>query len=808
MASTVGTSVPVIDAVERVTGEVSYVLNMEVPGMSTGYLVRSPWPRARILNIDTSAAQHLPGVHAVLTGQDLVAQNTFDYRYGRILVDQTILAVDQVRFTGEPVVAIAAIDAEVAEEAAGLIEVEYEALPAVFDPQEALASGPVLHDPRPPLQPVFQDLVGVMPGVDNVCHHFTLRHGDVEKAFSESHHVFEDTFSSPAVAHVALEPHVTIAKYERNRLTIWSSTQMPHSIRAQMSQMFGMPLSRVRVITPSVGGGFGSKGSLRLEPIASALAWKARRPVKIVLRRDEEFVTVTKHPAVIHMKSGLTSDGTLLARQVRAYFNTGAYADVGPIVVRNSGSAMAGPYRIPHVMIDSYAVWTNTVPAGAFRGLGVSQGAWAYESHMDMIATRLGMDPLELRRRNVLRDGDEYATGEVMRDMHYDDLLDSVSKSIGWTSREANEPQPKKSAIHAEVGGTTKSGKGITAVIKATITPSTSTAEAKLHEDGSLSVQTSSVDLGQGSRTVLAQLAAEALDVPYDRVSVSDADTDTTPYDQQTSSSRTTFSMGNALVNAANDVKRQLMDAAAELLEVSVDDLELSDGRVGVRGVPSQSMAYGDVIARSRQGNIMGHGTFVTEGSLDLETGQGRGSVHWHSGAVACEVQVDTETGRVEVTKFSAAVYAGRVVNPRLCEMQIEGSTFFGLGQALFEEIAYDNGQVSNPNLSDYMIPSINDIPAEIHIEALENHDAREIHGVGETSLPPIMPAIANAIFQAVGVRITTLPVTPERVLRELEAMRLAKSDDAQLETRTAQREKHKDRTTAVDRSGAEGMSA
>jgi CO/xanthine dehydrogenase Mo-binding subunit len=533
-----------------------------------------------------------------------------------------------------------------------------------------------------------------------------------------------------------------------------------------MAELFNLPLARVRVIVETLGGGFGSKGSLRLEPITSFLALKANRPVKILLKREDEFVTVCKHPATIRIKTGVMKDGALVARQVRANFNTGAYSDIGPVVARNGGSAMSGPYKIPHVWIDSCAVWTNVVPAGALRGFGVPQAVWAYESQMDLIAERLALDPVDFRRKNLLRDDDCFATGERLADMHYDELLDQAAASVQWTSSDArwlnkNRPSHEKDIV--------RRGKGLALVIKATITPSTSAAALKLNEDGSLNVLTSSVELGQGAKTVLAQIAADALQVPMSRVSVSDPDTELTPYDQQTSSSRTTFSMGGAIGKAATDLKRQLLDYAAELLEASVTDLVLEEGRVAVRGTPGRSLGYGEIALRSSQGNLIGRGAFSTRGGLDLETGQGIGSVHWHQGAIGCEVEVDMETGKVKVLHLSPHVFAGRVVNPRLCELQLEGSTIFGLGQALFEEMAYDDrGQLLNVNLGDYNIPSFEDIPKKLDPRALEHTGSEELHGIGETLLPPVMAAIGNAVYNAVGVRIRDLPLTPEKVLREL----------------------------------------
>ncbi|HEX9661508.1 MAG TPA: xanthine dehydrogenase family protein molybdopterin-binding subunit [Candidatus Binatia bacterium] len=774
--SAIGQNLPMIDAQERVTGRVNYALNVELPGMLQGKILRSPLPHARIVHIDTSAAERMTGVATVLTRGDFTPASGYSARYGRIFRDQSVVALDKVRFVGEPVAAVAALNDDIAEEALALIKVDYQELPAVFDEAAALkADAPLVHEPRPEQQPIFSNLIQDLPGGGNLCSHFKLRRGEVEAGFRQSDFVYEDVFRSPAAQHVPLEPHVTVAQFFQNKLTLWTSTQMPHAVRSQMAELLHLPLVRVRVIVETLGGGFGSKGSLRLEPIAAFLALKANRPVKIVLRREEEFVTVCKHPATLRIKTGVMKDGTLAARQVTAHFNTGAYSDVGPVVARNGGSAMSGPYRIPHVWIDSFAVWTNLVPAGALRGFGVPQAVWAYESQMDMIAERLGLDPVEFRRQNLLRDDDLFATGEKLADMHFEELLDQAAASLQWTARDARWSQGARATGK---NGAARRGKGLALVIKATITPSTSAAAIKLNEDGSLNVLTSSVECGQGAKTVLAQIAAAAMQVPVERVSVSDPDTDLTPYDQQTSSSRTTFSMGGAVTKAADDLQRQLLDHAAELLEASVKDLALENGRVTVRGTPKRSLSYGEIALRSSQFNLIGRGAFTTRGGLDLETGQGIGSVHWHQGAIGCEVEVDVETGKVKVLHLSPRVFAGRVVNPRLCALQLEGCAIFGLGQGLFEEMSYgDNGQLINTNLADYNIPSFEDIPQTVKSAMLEHAGSEDIHGVGETLLPPVMAAIGNAVYNAVGARIRDLPLTAEKVLRELD--RLARAQGA-----------------------------
>jgi CO/xanthine dehydrogenase Mo-binding subunit len=512
----------------------------------------------------------------------------------------------------------------------------------------------------------------------------------------------------------------------------------------------------VRVVVPTLGGAYGGKCYPKIEPLTAVLAHLVRRPVRLHLTREEEFVTVTKHAVVIKMKTGLTKDGRILARKSTCYFNTGAYADIGPRLIKNGGYATGGPHSIANVSVDSYAVYTNVPPAGAYRGYGVSQAAWAYDTQLDMIAARMGIDPLELRMKNLLQDGDRVMTGEVVEDIHFRELLSKAADAINW--------KPGESMVRS---GNKVRAKGVSCIIKSTVTPSTSTAIVKLNEDGSLNVLTSSVEMGQGLKTALSVMAAEKLGLAIDQVHVSDVDTDVTPYDQQTSASRSTHAMGTAVMVAMDDVREQVLEHTAGLLEVVKEDLEIAQARVQVRGAPERSLSLGQVVRMSRCGNILGQGIFQSKGGLDPETGQGIGSVHWHQAAGGAEVEVDLETGRVEVLHYHGAVYAGRIINPVQAELQTEGSIGFGIGHALFEEMIYDGGQLQNGNLGDYMIASFNDLP-KMTVSVVEHLEANDIHGLGETSLPPVMPAIGNAVFRATGVRICDLPLTPEKVLRGL----------------------------------------
>ncbi len=746
-----------VDAKERVTGRIGYTINHAEPGMLQARVLRSSSAHARLVRVDVSRAREVPGVTLVLTGDDVRNRKEFKPYFGPVFRDQPVLAIDKVRYIGEPIVAVVAEDPDVAQEALDLVEVEYEELPAVFDALEALADGaPLVHEEPPNAGQTFADVVINTSVGTNACNHFKLRKGDVDKGFAQADYIFEDTFSSPAVQHVPLETHACVAQVEEGRLTVWATTQTPHPLRSQLAEMFGLPLSGVRVIVPTLGGGYGAKCYPKVEPLTAVLAYLTRRPVRMHLTREEEFVTITKHGVVVKMKTGLTRDGKIIARKSTCYFNTGAYADIGPRLIKNGGYATGGPTDIPHVWVDSYAVYTNIPPAGAFRGYGVSQAAWAYETQLDMIAERLGLDPYELRKKNLLVDGQTFATGEVVEDCHFHELLDTAAQKIGWNADEA--PHRNGSKVRA---------KGLSCIIKGTVTPSSSSASVKLNEDGSVNVLTSSVEMGQGLLTVLAVIAAEKLGIPVEQVSVSTVDTDVTPYDQQTSSSRSTYSMGSAVMLAMDDVRDQLLDLGSDLLEADRADLEIAHGKVRVKGAPDRAVDLGTIVRKSRSGNLLANGTFVTKGGLDPETGQGIGSVHWHQAAGAAEVEVDLETGKIDVLRYHAAIYAGRVFNPVQAELQTEGSVSFGVGQALFEEMIFDNGQLQNGNLGDYMIVSLEDLP-EVEVSLLEHPKKSEIHGIGETSLPPVMPAIGNAIYRATGVRITDLPITPEKVLRAL----------------------------------------
>ena len=764
----VGQTISMIDSQLRVTGGIDYTLNFELPRMLHARILRSPHAHARILKVDASRAAKLPGVAAVLTRDDLVGDHIDPY-FGLIIRDQTPVALDKVRFVGDPVAAVAAVDDEIAAEALDLIDVEYEELPAVFDAEEALKSGAVLlHEGARRIIPGRPDVTARSQAGTNIVHLFKQRKGDIAQGFRESDEIFDNTFDSPAANHAALEPHVAVAQVSDGQISVWTSSQNPYVVQRQLAGIFKVPMADVRVIVFTLGGGFGGKLNCKLEPVAALLSRKTGRPVKITARRNEVFLLGVQHECRVKLKTGVKRDGTLVAVEAYCYYNSGAYGDTTPNLITR-GYAAAGPYRVPHLLMDSYGVYTNTAPTAAFRGYGITQVVWAHESQMDIIADALRMDPLELRRKNILQKGDAFSTGEPMPEMHYNELLASAAEKIGWN--DGPLVMKKGNKIRA---------KGISAIVKGMATPTTSAASIKLNADGSLNVLTSSVEMGQGLKTALAQIAASEAELPVHRVRVSEPDTAFTPFDLMTAASRATFCMGTAIRRAVHQVKEQLLEAAAAQLEAAKEDLVLSDGKVMVRGVQSRSISYADIVRLTKTNNLLGHGIFVAgsgpDGSpvvMDFETGQGYGSAEWHPAVVACEVEVDTDTGRVKVTRLHGELYVGKVINPRLCQLQVEGAMLFALGQVLFEELSTDtNGGITNPNLSDYMLPSFEDVPPQLTVHLLEPHGVTDVHGIGETSLPPVRPAIANAICRAIGARILDLPITPEKVLRALEGQR------------------------------------
>lgn len=759
----IGKSALRLEGEQKVRGSLKYLGDIKIPGMLHAKILRSSYPHAKLLRVDAAQAAKLPGVVAVLTRDDVIGDRHFQSHYGPVLLDQTIVALEKVRYIGDPVAAVAATSVDAAERALQLIEVDYESLPAAMDPEEALRPGaPLLHEKIKFPSEGFTDLkdVGPVEGT-NICNHFHLEKGDVAQGFREADYIFEDTFTCPATQHCALESFTSIASFdESGRLTIWTTVQNPFVIRDQMAMIFRLPLSKVRVITTYLGGGYGSKLYPKLEPIAGALAFKAKRPVGITLTREEVFLTITKHAAKIMLKTGVKKDGTVVARESQVYLDTGAYAEIGPRVSKKSGYTASGPYETPNLKIDSYLSYTNRVPAGAFRGFGVSQSAWAHESQMDMIARALKMDPLELRRKNLLDEGGEFATGEHVSSMAMRECLDKVAAAIEWGKKSVPSDRSKAR------------GKGLACLIKATITPSVSSALVRLNEDGSAHVYVGSVEIGQGSDTVMAQIAAEELAIPLDQVAVVHSDTDTVPYDLTTSSSRSTFHVGRAVQLAAQDIKAQLATMAAAMFKVQPENIVFVDQGVQVRGEDSKRLSYRSLLIKQfsiKGANVIGRGMRKT--NAVNEKGEHQTSAFWFAGVGAAEVEVDKDTGIVHLIRYVTAADVGKALNPLACRQQLEGAAITGLGQALTEEMVYQEGLLINPNFLDYNLPRFLDVPESIVtilVESPHPDGPYGAKGLGETGLIPVAPAIANAVEDAVGVRVKDMPITPEKVLHLL----------------------------------------
>ena len=754
----VGQRVPAADARERVSGRAQFAIDAAVPGMLHGKILRATAPHAVLKAVDASRAERVRGVRAVLVGSDLEDDGIASH-YGPIFPDRPLVAIDRVRYAGEPVAVVIADDPDIAVEARSLIDVDYEPLPAYFDPESALAAdAAAIHDDLGERDFVtYPDLVLAPDAAANVLNHFKIRRGDVEAGFARSDQVFEGTYRTPALQHASLEAHVAICRIAGDGATVWSSASSPFTVRFQVAETLRIPQSRVRVIAANIGGAFGGKTYPRLEPLVAAASWRVGgRPVRIELERAEEFSTISRHAAVVRLQTGVLRDGMLVARKATVLWSAGAYADISPRLIKNGGYASIGPYRIDDVWVDSYAVYTNVTPAGGFRGYGVPQVAWAYESQLDEIAAALGLDPLDLRRRNFLRDGDRFSTGQVLDDLHYEELLDGVAERIGWIGD-----------VSPAQGGRVR-GRGIALTAKGTVTPSTSTATLRLNGDGSLSVIAGTTEIGQGARTSLAQLAADAAQVSFERVRPVHPDTELTPWDQTTSSSRSTMSMGGAVAEAAEELRHEIAELASRLLGVPVAEIEAVTDGVRVRG-ESDVLSLAELMRRSGAGNLLASGTHRTQGKLDAETGQGVATSALFQGACAAEVEVDLETGRVEVLRLAAGAHAGRVVHPTFAELQTEGNVAFGLGQALFEEMIVTDGQVRNASLADYMIASFDDLPRDLAVLLIEAADGQgRVYGLGESTVPAIAPAIGNAVFNACGVHVRSLPITPEKVLREL----------------------------------------
>jgi CO/xanthine dehydrogenase Mo-binding subunit len=751
------------DADARVRGRITHVADEAIGNSAHLAVHRSTRPHALIKAVHVDEALAFKGVHAVVTGADLNARFGDRMITGPAFQDQPAIAVDRVRYVGEPVAVVVARDVATAREAADAVWVEYDDLEPVYDIDDALAGTSFVHEELKP-SAVFGDLRHLRGVRDtNVNYEYTLVKGDVSAA--EAVTTVRGDFWAPPTHHVPMELPATIAWVEGERLEMLTTTQTPSYVRQMAADMLGLPLSHVRVRTRPLGGSFGAKMYDRLEPLVAAVAWTTRRRVRLVASREESFLLTTRHGARVISTLSADAKGDLVAATADLRYDTGAYADVGPRITGKSGMVVTGPYRIANVDVRSRCVYTNKPSAGPFRGFGVPQLTWSHESLIDELARTRGEDPYEFRRRHLLREGDVAAMGTTMHSADFVGCLDAVAEAVDWG-------QPFERGE-----GRWRRGRGIAVGMKAVLTPTIANAVLQLNQDGSASLMISTVEMGQGSSTIMAQVVAEVLRVDSRRVFVVPADTDVTPYDTITAGSRSTYHTGNAVRLVAEQMRDRLLQIAAEQLDVPVEGLELTDSGVVVTGADDREpLSVHEVMLA----HFSARGTTLTCSSsyttdwvpYDRMTGQSpKATEHWFAGAVAVQLMVDTDTGRVRVEHLAVSGDVGRAINPALVRQQLSGAAVMGLGHALFDELVFDQGQIVNGTLLDYQLPSVKDMPdrlTPIVVETPHRTGPFGAKGVGETGILAVAPAIANAVHDAVGVRIEQLPLTPEKLLAAL----------------------------------------
>jgi 4-hydroxybenzoyl-CoA reductase subunit alpha len=734
--------------VAKATGDAEYTDDMVLPRMLYGKILRSPYPHARIIDIDTSRAENLPGVKAVITGKDTPGR-----KYGVFgrTADQYALAIDKVRYIGDEVAAVAAIDEDIVEEALDLIRVEYEPLPAVFDPEEAMRPG------APRIHGVERNISGIT----------RLDFGDVERGFQESDYIREDRFQTGGQAHCQMEPHAALASFDSSgKLTIWVPNMSPFAKRRLLARTLNLPESNIRVCKSYVGGAFGGKSEMfSLDFCAALLSRKTGRPVKITYTREEVFITTRqRHPMIIELKTGVKKDGTIIARECRVIGDTGAYNSTGLLAVWISCQGIVKTYRVPNIRYEGYCVYTNKAICGAMRGHGSIQSRFADESQLDMIAEELGIDPLELRLKNVRQSGDILPNKSKVTSCALTECIQKTAESAGWKEKRGKLPGNRGIGMGCSTGYTS-----------VTMSPlSSSAALVKFNEDGRVTLLTGAVENGQGTETMLAQIAAEELGLKLEDIVVASADSEMCPTDIGSYLMALTFVTGNAVKLAAAQAKRQLLETASEKLGADVADLEAKDGLINIKGSPEKAVSFRELVMASLMKGtpIMGEGHYMPQTEyLNIWTGEGKSTPTYSFSAQVAEVAVDRETGKVKLFGTSVAHDCGRAINPMDVEGQLEGAIAVSQGMALSEEVLWDEGQMLNPSFSDYRMPRFPDIP-EITPIIVESIDPEGPFGGKEAGEGPAHTgpaAIANAIYDAIGVRIKETPITPESILKALD---------------------------------------
>lgn len=761
--SEVGKSAAQLEALEKVCGGAQYIADLYRPRMLHAAVLQSPHAHARIVRYDLAEALALPGVRAIVTGDDVDEA----HRMGAFIKDEHALAKGKVRYVGEAVAAVAADTEAIARQAVQLIAVEYEMLPAVLTPEDALAPGAaVLHEDADGYFKVFD------AGTEgNLCSRTSFREGDIERGWRESDRIVESVYETQPQAHLSIEPCGALAEVDPSgRVTLWSANQSVFRVQANVCESLGMPMSRLRCVTPRIGAGFGNKMEPHIQPIVVLLAMKAKRPVKLILSREQDFEMVrARHPFKIRVKTGVKNDGTLVAREVEVLLDGGAFGDDSPGVLGYALLMSCGPYRIPHAFCHGRLVYTNKMRFGAFRGFGVPQVTFATETQLDEIADLLGIEPMALRRQNMKREGDSWFGGQAILSNGLAECLDKVQAASGWTGQRVLPAEPH-----------TRRALGLSCAAHISGLLSTS-AIVRLLEDGSLVLNTGAVDIGQGSNTVLAQMCADSLRVPLDQISVASPDTDGSPYNWGTTASRVTYMTGKSVVAAAGEVEKKIKERASEMLECDAGDLELlPGGQVGVKGVPGRAVSFAAVSARAHWaegGPIVGNHSWVfDQQTVDPKRASVTGLPFPKIGiftfnAMVVEVVIDETTGKCAVERAWSACDVGCAVNPQMVEGQIEGAFVQGLGFALVEEMVWDDARLANPTLMDYKIPTFEEAPRLMQSIIVETHDPSGPFGaksVGEIGINGVAAAIANAVNAALDVRLRRLPLTPERVLRAL----------------------------------------
>jgi CO/xanthine dehydrogenase Mo-binding subunit len=739
----VGTSVRRIDGVEKVTGAAKFTGDLKFFDLLEAKVLRSPLAHAEIVSIDTTQAEALPGVVAVLTREDL---KDIDPYYGNCLRDRAVVAIDRVRFVGEPVAVVAAENAHIADDALTLIQVNYRELPVVADIDAAIAEGaPSLHESVAGSGEFHEvESVGTTFG-GNICHREQFTKGEPDRAFADAHEIVEETFEFPMACQYAMEPHSAVAQVTPTKITLWSSSAHPFLVRSELAHMFGYPHSGVEVVVPFVGGAYGSKSYFKIEPLAVAIARKCGgRPVRLVQSVAESMLTTRRHSARLHLRTGIKRDGTMVAREARVWMDTGAYADNGPRVAKRVVSRMIGPYKLGHCKVDVLALYTNTAPAGSMRSIGGPQAIWALESHMDSIAARCAIDPLEFRMRHLLKRGEFLKSNATAVDADLRQGLKAATSSINWASGAA----------------------GVAVGVSDSEAMPVSVALVRLLADGSVILIAGTTEVGQGARTVLSQIVAQELSMGVEWITMRGTDTLATTFDRSTGASRSTTVMGSAVKAASEDLRKQLIAAAAEAYKTSTEAITLDNGYAKTA---DSSLSYGQIVSKffgMPGGELIGRGYMRPDGALGKTF-----PLFWETGMGAAQIAVDEEIGAIRLATYATVADVGKAINPQQAEGQDEGAAIQGLGNALFESLVYDNGQPLNANLIDYRVPRFTDLPVRFDSALIENHDGPGPYGakgMGESGIVSVAPAIGNALARAIGVRIRQLPLTPERVWRAL----------------------------------------